>query len=325
MLPQNYDVIKSFEIIEEEFGSTNSGTIMLEVDNSYINANEHSSVVNREVILYSLKLENYLSYIEDVKSVSGIGNIIEQNYNQIPQDIEEIKIISKSIIGKNYVSKDESIALIKISFDENVDSKTTTKEIQELINQIKKPAGIKVSLVEGIFEEVIINEQMGPDMNRTSMFSIIAIVLILTLLFRSIKGVALPLMTIIFGIFWTLGFLGLINSGLSSMTSGAISMIMGIGIDFGIQVMNRFKQELKENNKRKAMENTLNGILTPIFTTTLACLIGFKAMGLGELSMMAELGNVMSYGVMFCMFASITIVPSLLIIFTKEKTIKKKK
>jgi hypothetical protein len=189
----------------------------------------------------------------------------------------------------------------------------------ELIEGIDKPAGIKVSLAGEIFEDVIGRGQIEPEMAKTSMIAMGAILIILILLFRSWKGVVFPLLTIIFGIFWTMGFIGLIGSGLSSMTSGAISMIMGIGVDFGIQVMNRYNQELKNNKKKEAMSNTLNGILLPVLTTTLACLIGFKAMGLGELSMMAEMGSIMSYGVAFSMLAAITIVPALLVIFTKDK------
>ena len=317
MLPDDYDVIKAFSLISDDFGGTNSGTIVIEIDNNYVNSNEVKKVTEPILIRYSLLLETYLTNSNNVEEINGMGQIIEKQYGQIPNTQLEIETISKSFVGKSYVSEDESMLLIKITFDDEVESEEITNEISELINQIDKPAGIKISLSGEIFQDVIIKEQIGPDMNRTSMFSMIAIILIL--IFRSVKGVALPLMTIIFGIMWTMGFLGLTGSGLSSMTSGAISMIMGIGIDFGIQVMSRYNQELKKNDKKAAMSKTLNGILVPILTTTLACLIGFRAMGLGELSVMAEMGIIMSYGVIFCMLAAITIVPSLLVILTKDK------
>ena len=126
-------------------------------------------------------------------------------------------------------------------------------------------------------------------------------------------------MTILFGVIWALGFTSLIGMGISPVTSGVISMIMGIGIDFGIQVINRFKQEMIEYDKKEAMRRTINGVFMPMLTTTLAALIGFRAMSLGELKMMGEMGTIMSFGVAFCMLAAITIVPSLLVLFTKEQ------
>jgi predicted RND superfamily exporter protein len=86
----------------------------------------------------------------------------------------------------------------------------------------------------------------------------------------------------------------------------------------------RFKYELKTNKKKKEWKKPLKEHLFPIFTTALACLVGFKAMGLGKLTMMKEMGDVMSYGVVFCMIAAITIVPSLLILLTKDKKRDKK-
>jgi len=319
MLPEDYAVIEAFDLIQDDFGGTTSGTVVIQIDNLYRNSNENLRVTDPEVVRYSLLLEEYLSRASDVESVSGFGTLVEGTYGKIPSSLPEIRKVSTGLGGAVYVSKDESMSLIKLSLDEDVDGEVLTKELTTLLEELKRPAGLKVSLSGEIFEDVIVEEQLGPDMNKTSMFSMIAIVVILLLLFRSFKGVAIPMMTIVFGILWTMGFLGLIGSGLSTMTSGAVSMIMGIGIDFGIQVMSRFSQEHEKNNKREAMRNTLNGILVPIFTTALACLIGFRAMSLGELSMIAELGTVMSYGVVFCMIAAISLVPCLLVIFTKDK------
>ena len=100
-------------------------------------------------------------------------------------------------------------------------------------------------------------------------------------------------------------------------------MIMGIGIDFGIQTVTRFRQELKYLTGRlkveKAIIITLNNVIIPMATTTFAALIGFKAMSMGKLTMMAEMGTMMSFGITACFLVAITVVPSLLVIFEKYK------
>jgi len=100
-------------------------------------------------------------------------------------------------------------------------------------------------------------------------------------------------------------------------------MIMGIGIDFGIQTVMRFRNELSEvvhiADIESAMSTTLNNVIMPMATTTLAALIGFKAMSMGQLTLMAELGTMMSYGITACFFAAITVVPALLVILEKIK------
>ncbi len=325
MLPQDYDVIKAFTLISQDFGGASSAIILVSIDNSYINSNEIKSVCEPQLIIYSKKLEDYLSTSTSVTEVTGIGNLVYDYYGRIPNSINEIRKVSQSSGASRIISEDESMSVITLILESEVDATELTREVEQAVNTLDKPAGIKVSLVGDIFAESIVMKEIGPSMSKTSNIAMIGIIIILFLIFKTVKGVVLPLTTIIFGVLWAMGFMGLIGAGISTMTSGTISMIMGVGIDFGIQIMSRFNYELKKNKKRKAMEETIKGTLFPIFTTALACLIGFKAMGLGELTMMAEIGDVMSYGVIFCMIAAVTVVPSLLVVLTKENIEKNKK
>jgi predicted RND superfamily exporter protein len=111
-----------------------------------------------------------------------------------------------------------------------------------------------------------------------------------------------------------MGYVGLIGMGLSSQTSGVLSMIMGIGIDFGIQVVTRYRLELPDKSPSHAMAVSLNNVIIPMSTTTLAALIGFQAMSLGKLTFLGDMGTIMSYGVAASMLAAITVVPALIII-----------
>jgi predicted RND superfamily exporter protein len=154
-------------------------------------------------------------------------------------------------------------------------------------------------------------------MAKTSNLSLVGIIVILIVIFRSIRYGLTPLTTIGIGVLWAFGYIGLMKLSMSSATSGVISMIMGIGIDFGIQVSNRFRQELSENDVNEAMRSSLNNVIVPMLTTTLAALIGFKAMTMGQLTFLAEMGKMMSYGITACFLAAITIVPALMVLFEK--------
>ena len=153
-----------------------------------------------------------------------------------------------------------------------------------------------------------------PDMKRTSTYSLIGILIVVLVLFRSPKYGFIPLTTILFGTLWAMGYVGLTGMGLTSNTSGVISMIMGIGIDFGIQITTRYRFERAHQLPPDAMELTLSKVIMPMSTTTLAALIGFPAMSMGQLTFMGAMGRMMIYGVAACMAAAITAVPSFILI-----------
>ena len=67
----------------------------------------------------------------------------------------------------------------------------------------------------------------------------------------------------------------------------------------------------------KAMNLTLNNTLPQMFVTTIAALIGFRAMALGQLTLLGDLSTMMSLGILFCFLAAVTIIPPILILNEK--------
>ena len=179
--------------------------------------------------------------------------------------------------------------------------------------------GVNAKLIGQIAVSEEKKNLIGKDSSFTSILSLILIVVFLFVLTRSIKGTFFPLITVILGIIWTLGITGFFKFPYNSITSSVVTITIGIGIDFGLQLMNRFEYEVKKNNKVKAMEITISNILTPMIATVAAALIGFQAMKLGELSLMGDLGNIMGISIACCMAVSITAISSIIILFYKPK------
>lgn len=71
---------------------------------------------------------------------------------------------------------------------------------------------------------------------------------------------------------------------MTSAIADGIAMVMGIDIDFGMQIVTRFRQELRENDVENALTMTLSNVIKPMTITTIVILIGFRAMSSGKLT-----------------------------------------
>jgi len=316
MLPDNLEVITALDYINDQYGGSDSATIAIELVPNYKNSDEPRDVRDPKVISYINILSEMLLHVDDVTRVTSSSTLLKNlNGGILPKDLNKIVNLTKDNgLFDNYVSKDYSMTLIRISLSEDFDEDEIIADLNKLIKELPVPSGLKVSLAGQTLTMPIVKALLGPDMARTSMVSLIGIVVLLLLLFRSVRFGLTPLATIGIGIIWAFGFIGMIGMGMNSATSGVISMIMGIGIDFGIQIVTRFRRELKTAVPEKAMNNSLNAVFMPMAITTLAALIGFRAMSWGELTMMGEMGNMMSFGITACFLVAITIVPAILII-----------
>lgn len=319
--PNDLEVIKALDDIENAFGSTDQANYVIYLDPNNIDSNEPRDIRDPKILEYAKLLGDYASHVEDVTRVMSPIDY----YEEIPKTLNEAKLAHTPLIN-NYISNDKTVLLIKIRISDTADNMIIRKELSQVLDNIEPPTGVKVQLAGVAMEDPAINDIISKDMSKTSTYSLLGILIAMLLLFMSLKYGLLPLTTIVFGLIWTFGYLGISGINITSSTSGVVSMIMGIGIDFGIQVSNRFKQELAKNKKQKAMEITLDKVLMPMFITTCAAVIGFTAMSFGQLTFLAEMGEIMSYGVIGCFFAAITVVPSALLILTKNNTknIKKK-
>lgn len=315
-LPKDVEAMNTLFKIEDEFGSTNMVFLVVEIDPQYTGSDEVRDIRDPVVIRYMDRLSQLALHTEDVIDVSSPASMLKSlNNGRLPQSLREMQdITGKNGIFDRYFSKDYTMSLVRIQTTDDVDLNNLEDELSKILKEVPVPPGINAQLGGSVLEGQVMSKSIGPDMAKTTTYSLVGILVVILVLFRSIKYGFTPMTTIVFGSLWAMGYVGLIGMGLTSQTSGVLSMIMGIGIDFGIQVVTRYRLELPGMSPQEAMTVSLNNVIVPMSTTTLAALIGFQAMSLGKLTFLAEMGTIMAYGVVASMFAAITVVPALIVI-----------
>lgn len=319
MLPDGIEAIEEFDFINNEFQGTESIHILIKIDPSVPESTQPRDIRESDVIAYVDDLSQRLLLVDDVISIGSASNTIKKmNDGKLPKEINDIKKFSPNLVG-NTISGDYQTTLITINLEGTAKGDALYNQVTAILDTTEKPSKLHYELSGEKIQDVVMEATFGPDMARTSNFALIGILVVIMIIFRSIKYGLTPLSTILFANLWAFGMLGFLRMPITSVMTGVSSMIMGIGIDFGIQVVYRFKYEMKTKEPSEAMNATLNNVILPMSTTTLAALIGFRAMSLGELTMMANIGTMMTYGVLFSMIAALTFVPAILVIGEKYR------
>lgn len=326
ILPADLPVVQGIKKLSDEFGGGESTAFLIVVELEAMQGSELVDIRDPQVIRYTELLANQVQAIEDVTGTSSLGESLRSLNGGI--QVNSL-VLSKELIENNplvferIVNEKSSLTVIRVFANEGFDVGFLVEEVQDIIDHTEKPLGLEVQLAGESIANKISEDLTGPDSQKTTNISLLAIIVILLITFRSFVYGLLPLFTIAFGVAWTFGFMGAAGLNLSSFTAGAISMIVGIGIDFGIQTIMRFKYELASANPALAIEHTLNNVLKPMTQATVAAFIGFWSMTLGDFSIVGELGKIMALGVVFCYFAAATVVPAISVVYEKYKPQKK--
>jgi len=152
--------------------------------------------------------------------------------------------------------------------------------------------------------------------------SIVAIVLILVLFifsFSQLRSILFILIVLIMGITFNCGFVGITIKEINMMTSIMAVLLIGLGVDYGIQVVTNFNTYREDGYEPKeALRLTYlkagMGTMLAALTTALA----FFVMSVTGSKAFAQFGVIMGTGIINCFLAMFIILPSLLLWWGKK-------
>jgi len=333
MLPEGLESVDLMNEISNEFQDTNTRTIAVYIEPSEKDSAEHTTnprdirdIRDFAVIEYVDKISNLIKKEKDVEGVNGINDLIKQyNDGQIPKDNKKIREILDNINPvylKQYISNDYEISkiIVQTSSNKKEEKDAFLNGVKKILEENKKPDGINANVVGMMAISSEISKSMESDTIKTAGIALIGILLTVCITFVSVRYGLSTLIPVTFGVIWTFGIMGYTNFEMNVASVSAASIILGLGVDFGIQLTHRFRQEIKLKNKlEKAMENTLVGVGRPILTTGTAATVGFSVLLLGTLPMLHGLAILLCVGVICCVLTTFLLLPPVLILGEKFK------
>jgi len=136
------------------------------------------------------------------------------------------------------------------------------------------------------------------------------------------RGFAVPLrglLSLAVGVSWTLGFIVLTIGSLNILTAMFIPILIGLGVDFNIHILERYAEERGMGAAApEALEATLMKAGGNIVTAAVTTAIAFYALLLTDFKALVELGFITGSGLLLCLVAAFTVLPALLILYERR-------
>lgn len=150
------------------------------------------------------------------------------------------------------------------------------------------------------------------------------IVITLFLSFGTLRGVVLPLMTVICATLLTLTVMALLKFPLTIISSVMPVVLIATGTAYGIHMMNKYYEDVKdEKNKLKGMSLAVKEVGIPIVLTGLTTMVGFLSLLASNLTLIRQFGFFTALGIFFALLLSIFFIPSVLSILPFQPQKKK--
>jgi predicted RND superfamily exporter protein len=191
----------------------------------------------------------------------------------------------------------------------------------QAIGQAGNPGGIRISVAGGYARAAEAVAVIWQDMVVSFVASLFLILFLLYFAFRpSIIVLGIFVVTLFTALAWTLLLAYLLYGTLNIVTSIVAAMLIGLFVDYMIQVYKRFQECYRwEGSPLRALERTLTGTGKAIVSGALTTAISFFSVVVTSFRGMHELGVVAGFGIFFCLLATLVLMASLLCWLAKSR------
>ncbi len=323
-LGKNSPPVQSINKVEDNFGGTSR--LLIEID-----AKGKNEIKEPAVLKKILKTEKYLDSLKYTGDSSSLTDIIleinqvlhdgDENYYTIPETRRAVaqELLLFTMQGgsgiDSMVSYNFEKALISTQL-ENVGTLELKNTINKIEDYLKKEFDSDKFNVKLVGMPKITLHLMNRILNSqlSSLFySIIIVLIIVSLIFASLKIGLICILPLLLTIGINFGIMGYFGIPLDVATATISSIAIGIGIDYAIHFISRYRREIKDKkSKREALITTTKTAGRGIFFNAITLILGFGVLLLSSFHAIFVFGYLICLIMAISSVASLTVIPAIL-------------
>jgi len=276
-------------------------------------------------------LETY-DLLEKDRSGKRILPKTEKEVAAFRQKLERNPAFERGIFARDPVSGEITDFGVIIKFINLEDQDPVVREMLEVIDS-------RVDLETVTTGVAVVNKWMNDYMHQ-DLFKNVPLVLLVVVIvfyfnFRSVRGVALPFVTLGMSELWILGLMGYLGIKITGVGVSLPPLMIAVGSSYAIHILNQYYADfdrITEAGKSAGLKSAMSHISLTVFLAGLTTFIAFMTLATSEVSAIREWGIFSAIGIMFAVLISCSLIPACLsllphtmpsILLGKDKTVKK--
>lgn len=285
LLPRNHAYIKLHDEIRNLFGGANQVYIMVQVRDQE-DGGKYEDIFNYETlsIVKGITLDllrfkgvdrfKILSLasnkVKNVKMSAEGMSISSVMYPDVPKTKEAIEELRRVVYGNpmcypSLVALDSKKTLIMVDFfEDEIDYRVSFQEFRNLRKKYEDENHIIAIAGEPMHLGYI--DYYVKDVLKILLYTVIAMMVVFLLYFRSKRGMLLPVIAAAISAIWGLGFLSLLGFNLDPLVLVFPFLIAAMAASHSVQVIKRYKEEaFRMGEVKPACKSVIEHLFVPGF------------------------------------------------------------
>ena len=326
VLPAGDPQIEYYAKVRETFGSDDVGVVGVRADDIFA-ASTMTKIARVTDALAKVK------GVQLVLSITNTPDIAQDVINQpkllprIPPSKEELEALKKKLraipfYGKNLIADDFKGAAINVFFQNLTDVQYydfgVERNIRQILDQEAGPEKFYFTGAAHLTQSAL--ELMRRDLQLFTPIALVLVLIAFGVAFWSVRGVALPAVSVLMAVSWTLGVMVLAHKSITLGTFVLPPLLLVVGSSYAIHVMARYYEQVDAGAPREELVvRAFERVWRPLTISALTTVIGFGSLMVNRITAIWDLGLFAVIGIVFLTITSLTMIPAALELMPVEQ------
>ena len=280
------------------------------------------------------KLTETLKAYKEVDQIVGVGNLKKLQKFENPSRFEMIPLKTQVEWDSTAVANYRHELFNQLPFYENLVVSGTSNTVQTalylnegivnseerkvfvleklgpLIEQFEKDHNLEVYISGMPYIRTLNAQNIIDEIGLFILAALFVTSLIFFFFFRSFRATLISMITVLIGVMWAFGIIGLLHYEITVLTALIPPLIIVIGIPNCIFLINKYQQEIKiHGNQARSLQRVISKVGNATLLTNVTTASGFAAFILTDSTLLKEFGIVASINILALFLLSLVIIP----------------
>ena len=238
--------------------------------------------------------------------------------------LREIKLNRELTSNEKKLLNNLELNFKNYSAKNSVREKENIKKIRKVIQKYKKNASMFMGGVPMITSDM--TDFIAQDIKKFGIGVFIFLVLILFVIFKSVRWVFIPLFGCIISVIFVSGLAGYIDWRITVISSNFAAILLIITMSMTIHLAVRYRELTSKNlnlEKKEVVSETIHYMFIPCVYTSLTTIVAFISLVVSGIRPVIDFGYMMTVGISSAFIITFIVFPTILMILPNENITEK--
>jgi predicted RND superfamily exporter protein len=194
-----------------------------------------------------------------------------------------------------------------------------TDDSRRVYNQLKDDIVDTPGVSESVTGETILVITTIDSFQRsqviTTAISVVLSALVLMIVYRNAALGIIAVVPVALSTIWILGTMSILGISINVFTVMVTALTIGLGIDYSIHIIERFREERKTKGPQESMQTTIESTGSAIFISAITTICGFAVLLLSPMPLTQHFGIITAATIVYSFDLAVFVLPILLVMW----------